>query len=743
MTAKELHKELPIWPYKQRIIDTVTGNRITVIIGETGSGKTTQIAQMLYEAGFANEGRIGVTQPRRVAALTVARRVAEEMNCEVGQEVGYRVRFEERTSGRTRIVYLTDGTLLREMLDDPELSAYSVIVLDEAHERSLNTDVLFGILKNLVKTRKTPFKLILTSATLDSAKFSSYFDDCPVLNIPGRQYDVQIVHSQDNHDNDYVAAAVDTALDIHLHQPPGDILVFLTGQAEIDKAVKQLGEAIAELPEGSCSDLLILPLYAAMPLELQARVFAPPPEGCRRLIVATNIAETSITVDGVVYVVDPGKVKQKTYTPATGMESLQVVPISRVQAMQRAGRAGRVCNGKCYRLYTTGFFENEMSEATVPEIQRTNMLTAVLYLKSLPLDIDVLAFDYLDSPGSEALEDALRQLFILDALDRDGHITDLGKRMAALPLEPSLARSLLAAADHDCLPDALTVTAMLSAETIFSGNRGPVQLLRNEADARGKTGGLSEQGRATLAEMMAEGLGDHILMLRLFQGWERSGFSSKWCKDLGLDVRGMHFAREVRKQLADLLAHVGSKVLPEESVACAKTIATGTKDSREAKRKRPSAGVDDLRKALLVGFANRLARRMPRHNGYKTLNERATLAQLHPATARIAADEDGLMPEFVIYYALVATAKVFLNKVCPMESEWVENVLPTLRNIDVERLSGGVTTRKAAKRAAIAGQLTETTAARDQPAGVPRKNDPAAVDAARQRYLARKSEKKK
>ncbi|EIE25953.1 putative ATP-dependent RNA helicase [Coccomyxa subellipsoidea C-169] len=701
MTAKEL----PIWPFRQTILDTVFKHPITVIIGETGSGKTTQIAQMLDKAYCAREGCIGVTQPRRVAALTVARRVAEEMRCEVGQEVGYRVRFEERTSRRTRIVYLTDGTLLREMLDDPELSAYSVIVLDEAHERSLNTDVLFGVLKSLVKTRQKPLKLILTSATLDSAKFSAYFDGCPVLNIPGRQYEVQIVHSQGNHENDYLAAAVDTALDIHLHQPPGDILVFLTGQAEIDKAVKQLSEAIAELPEDSCPDLLILPLYAAMPLELQARVFAPPPDGCRRLIMATNIAETSITVDGVVYVVDPGMVKQKSYTPATGMESLHVVPISRVQATQRAGRAGRVCNGKCYRLYTAQFFEREMSETTVPEIQRTNMLTAVLYLKSLPLDIDVLAFDYLDSPGSEALEDALRQLLILDALDRDGHITELGRRMAALPLEPSLARSLLAAADHDCLPETLTAAAMLSAETIFLGNR---------------QGELSEQGRAALAELMKEGLGDHILMLRIFQAWERNSFSSKWCKDMGLDVRGMHFAREVRKQLADL----GSCKSQARGGLCL-------------------AGVDALRRALLVGFANRLARRMPRHNGYKTLNERATLAQLHPATARIAADEDGLMPEFVIYYALFATAKVFLSKVCPMDSEWVEDILPKLRNIDVERLSGGMTTKKAAKRAAVVGDLSEKQVVKNVPVANARKNDLAAVDAARQRYLARKSDKKK
>lgn len=321
--------QLPIRRFQQQIVDSVRANAVTVVIGETGSGKTTQISQILEEAGFADDGIIGVTQPRRVAAVTVARRVAQEKNVQLGDEVGYAVRFEERTSRRTRIKYLTDGTLLRECLEDSDLKRYSVIVLDEAHERSLNTDILFGLLKDLVAKRQRPLKLVVTSATLDGDKFSKYFNSCPVFNVPGRTFPVDIIHSLEDHTQEYTTAAVDTAIDIHCHHPEGDILLFLTGQAEIDKAVRQLNDAVRSLPPGTCGDFMVLPIYAALPPEMQARVFAPAPKGCRRCIVATNIAETSVTVDGVVYVVDSGMVKQKEYNPQTGMDSLGVTPISR------------------------------------------------------------------------------------------------------------------------------------------------------------------------------------------------------------------------------------------------------------------------------------------------------------------------------------------------------------------------------------------------------------------------------
>ncbi|EFN54077.1 hypothetical protein CHLNCDRAFT_136192 [Chlorella variabilis] len=681
--------KLPIRQYQQQIVDSVRNNPVTVVIGETGSGKTTQISQILEEADFADDGIIG-------AAVTVARRVAWEKKVELGQEVGYAVRFEDRTSRCTRIKYLTDGTLLRECLDDAELARYSVLVLDEAHERSLNTDILFGLLKELVARRKRPLKLVVTSATLDGEKFSKYFSSCPVFHVPGRAFPVDVVHALEDHTGEYLAAAVDAAVDIHCNQPEGDILVFLTGQAEIDKAVRQLNEAVRQLPAHACGDLL-------------ARVFAPAPSGCRRCIVATNIAETSVTVDGVVYVIDSGMVKQKEYNPRTGMDSLGVTPISRVQATQRAGRAGRTRPGRCFRLYTQKFFEREMPDTTAPEIQRTSLVGAVLYLKSLPLSIDVLGFDYLDAPAVRQGAGAGWQ-------------------------------------QHQ-----------------QGGGRG-----RGPGGGGGGGGGgapaISAAGRQLLQELMQEGLGDHILLLRLYEAWDQAGQSIDWCRDIGVDGRSMRFARDIRQQLERIIGPDGAGLeaggarrrqhdaQPPAGAGQqqgggggegrpwdgARDVGRGERagaggggrreygrdgrDGRDSKRerereggeglprggKRPRRGFSDaatvtsLRMALTIGFANRLARRMPMHNGYRTLGQSSTLAQ-----------------------------------VCAVEAAWVQAIIPRLENIDVNRLSGGKTGQAAIAAAEARAAGTEA-AEQQRSAAVERRNTGDAVAAARARYLARK-----
>ncbi|RYR17020.1 hypothetical protein Ahy_B03g061830 isoform A [Arachis hypogaea] len=500
---------LPIVQYEEKIIETVERNPVVVVIGETGSGKSTQLSQMLYRRGYADSARIAITQPRRVAAVTVARRVAQELGVQLGEEVGYAIRFEDRTSHRTRIKYLTDGVLLRESLVNPELNEYSVIILDEAHERSLNTDILMGLMKRLAKIRTSNLKVLITSATLDGDKVSNFFRDCPVLTIPGKLYPVEILYSKER-PSSYLESSLKTAIDIHVREPEGDVLIFMTGQDDIEKLVSKLEDKVRSLEEGSCMDAIILPLHGSLPPELQAsklcsdsifliencayhwlelfsasckyynfymnqykvRVFSPPPPSCRRIIVATNIAETSLTVDGVVYVIDSGYVKQRQYNPSTGMYSLDIVQISKVQANQRAGRAGRTRPGKCYRLYPSQVYNDEFLDVTVPEIQRSSLAGSVLYLKSLDLpDIDILKFDFLDPPSSESLQDALKQLYLIDAIDENGAITSIGQKMAELPLEPSLSRTLMEANDYGCIPEALTVAAMLSAETTLLPGR--------------------------------------------------------------------------------------------------------------------------------------------------------------------------------------------------------------------------------------------------------------------------------
>ncbi|RYR64020.1 hypothetical protein Ahy_A03g010179 isoform E [Arachis hypogaea] len=657
---------LPIVQYEEKIIETIERNPVVVVIGETGSGKSTQLSQMLYRRGYADSARIVVTQPRRVAAVTVARRVAQELGVQLGEEVGYAIRFEDRTSHRTRIKYLTDGVLLRESLVNPELNEYSVVILDEAHERSLNTDILMGLMKRLAKIRTSNLKVLITSATLDGNKVSNFFRDCPVLTIPGKLYPVEILYSKER-PSSYLESSLKTAIDIHVREPEGDVLIFMTGQV---------------------------------------RVFNPPPPSCRRIIVATNIAETSLTVDGVVYVIDSGYVKQRQYNPSTGMYSLDIVQISKVQANQRAGRAGRTRPGKCYRLYPSQVYNDEFLDVTVPEIQRSSLAGSVLYLKSLDLpDIDILKFDFLDPPSSESLQDALKQLYLIDAIDENGAITSIGQKMAELPLEPSLSRTLMEANDYGCIPEALTVAAMLSAETTL-------------LPARSKTEKKRKHPEPNLPDGF--GLGDHIQLLQIFECWDQTDYDIGWCKDNGLQVRGMLFVRDVRKQLSQIM----------------QKIAKGPLDIRSSRRRGESRqDYRNLRKALCVGYANQLAERKMHHNGYRTLGFQGQVVQVHPSSV-LKADDLGKFPDYVVYHELIATPRPYMRNVCSVEMRWVVPVINKLKTLDVYKLSGGtgpVEEETERNVPDLPKKIVEVTAGVD--------DSESRIQAARERFLARKGKK--
>ncbi|KAK3032066.1 hypothetical protein RJ639_036280 [Escallonia herrerae] len=656
--------DLPILQFEEKILETVEKNPVVVIIGETGSGKSTQLSQILHRHGYSKRGTIAVTQPRRVAAVSVSRRVAHELGVQLGSEVGYAIRFEDRTSDLTKIKYLTDGVLLRESLSNPDLTQYSVIILDEAHERSLNTDILLGLMKRLVnsKTRKSNLRVLITSATLDGEKVSKFFSDCPVLNVPGKLFPVEIVYRSENAPkSNYIDLCLKTAIDIHVRELEGDILIFMTGQDDIEKLVTQLEQRIQGLEEGSVMDAIVLPLHGSLPPELQVRVFSPPPPNCRRFIVATNVAETSLTVDGVVYVIDSGYVKQRQYNPASGMYSLDVVPISKVQANQRAGRAGRTRPGKCYRLYPSIVY-NDFLDATVPEILRSSLAGSVLYLKSLDLpDIDILKFDFLDSPSFESLEDALKQLYLIDAIDENGTITSVGRTMAELPLEPSLSRTLIEADKLGCLSQALTVAAMLSVETTL---------------LPGRSKGSEKKRKQEPVDLPdGSGFGDHIQLLQIYNLWEETDFSVDWCKNNNLQVRGMMFVKNVRKQLAQIMQKIADSSLD---------------GGRNERRRDRQSGHDykNLRKALCAGYANQIGERMLRHNGYRTLGFKSQLVQVHPSSV-LRADDDGILPNYVIYHELIATSRPFMRNVCEVEMAWVTPILKKLQKLDIRKLSGG------------------------------------------------------
>ncbi|XP_073874475.1 ATP-dependent RNA helicase DHX33 isoform X4 [Macaca fascicularis] len=404
--AVELQRRsLPIFQARGQLLAQLRNLDNAVLIGETGSGKTTQIPQYLYEGGISRQGIIAVTQPRRVAAISLATRVSDEKRTELGKLVGYTVRFDDVTSEDTRIKFLTDGMLLREAISDSLLRKYSCVILDEAHERTIHTDVLFGVVKTAQKRRKElgklPLKVIVMSATMDVDLFSQYFNGAPVLYLEGRQHPIQVFYTKQPQ-NDYLHAALVSVFQIHQEAPPSqDILVFLTGQEEIEAMSKTCRDIAKHLPDG-CPALLVLPLYASLPYAQQLRVFQGAPKGYRKVIISTNIAETSITITGIKYVVDTGMVKAKKYNPDSGLEVLAVQRVSKTQAWQRTGRAGREDSGVCYRLYTEEEFE-KFDKMTVPEIQRCNLASVMLQLLAMKVP-NVLTFDFMSkpSPGSRS-----------------------------------------------------------------------------------------------------------------------------------------------------------------------------------------------------------------------------------------------------------------------------------------------------------------------------------------------------
>ncbi|KAE9406974.1 P-loop containing nucleoside triphosphate hydrolase protein [Gymnopus androsaceus JB14] len=536
LSIQSQRERLPIFKHREKLLYCMETFGVMIVIGQTGCGKTTQLPQYLMEAGWASEGNvIACTQPRRVAATSVAGRVAAEVGSVLGDEVGYTIRFEDVSDKqRTRILYMTDGMLFRETLVDPLLSRYSVIMLDEAHERSLYTDLLLGVLKK-IRRKRPSLRLIVSSATLDATSFLDYFTagtsskEATIVSLEGRMFPVEIAYLQEPVP-DYVLKAAVTAFDINNKHGPGDILIFLTGREEIDRCLEELSELLPSTPRSS-PRLVLLPLHAGLTTEEQLAVFEPAERGTRKVIVSTNIAEASVTIEGIKFVVDSGFVKIRIYNPTTGLASLATVPTSIASATQRAGRAGRTSPGICYRLCTQEIFER-LPHSTPPEITRTDMTTPLLQLKSLGID-NFMKFEWVSAPPAESILRALENLFAAGMIGEDGRLSPVGQKVAECPVDVGIARMLFSSSEYRCGEEILTIAAMCSVQDVF-------------IIPDGAPGALAElERRKFTAE---EGI-DKNIKFKVYNAFIRYGRSSSWCKSHALSFRGMSRAVSIRAQL--------------------------------------------------------------------------------------------------------------------------------------------------------------------------------------------------
>ncbi|KAG8698317.1 hypothetical protein FRC08_006001 [Ceratobasidium sp. 394] len=642
-TIDQTRKSLPIYTYREQLLEAIEAHQVLIVVAETGSGKTTQLPQYLHEAGYTKGGlKVGCTQPRRVAAMSVAARVAEEMGTKVGYEVGYSIRFEDCTSDKTVLKYMTDGMLLREFLTEPDLAGYSALIIDEAHERTLSTDILFALAKDIARFRPE-LRLLISSATMDANKFSGYFDDAPIFYVPGRRYPVDI-HYTPQPEANYLHAAITTVFQIHTTQPRGDILVFFTGQDEIDTAMENLQETARALGN-KVAELIVCPIYANLPSEMQAKIFEPTPEGARKVVLATNIAETSITIDGVVFVIDPGFVKQNSYNPRSGMASLVVVPCSRASANQRAGRAGRIGPGKAFRLYTKWAYSNELEENTVPEIQRTNLGMVVLLLKSLGIN-NLIEFEFMDPPPGETLMRALELLYALGALNDRGELTKLGRRMAEFPVDPMLSKTIIASEEYSCTDEVLSIISMLSeSSSLFYRPKDKKMHADKARQNFVKTGG------------------DHFTLLNIWEQWSETNYSQQWCYENFVQFKSLSRVRDIRDQLAGLCDRVEVVIQSNPN----------------------SNDIVPIQKAITSGYFYNTARLQKSGDSYRTLKTNQTV-HIHPSSSLFQSQPP---IKFALYYELVMTSKSYMRQVMDIKPAWLLEVAPHFfKPADLEQLGG-------------------------------------------------------
>ncbi|CCH60435.1 hypothetical protein TBLA_0C06420 [Henningerozyma blattae CBS 6284] len=658
---------LTVYKNKDEIMKYIENCQVTVLIGETGSGKSTQIPQFLLESNKSKNKKdsfsIAVTQPRRVAAINLANRVAQEFGCNIGDQVGYSVRFDNKTSSRTNLKYLTDGMLLRELMIDKQLKDYNVVIIDEAHERTVLTDLILGFLKSLIMGPRPDLKIIVMSATLQAEKFSEFFNNAPILFVEGRKFPVTQYYLKAASD-DIVDSIIRCCVQINQGEPIGDILCFLPGQEEIDKAVtivNKISELVASSSEHRVPSMVAYPLYAALPPSKQAQVFLPIKGFKRKIVFSTNIAETSVTISGVKYVVDSGLRKVKVWRHQLGLATLLTVPISQASAMQRTGRAGRETAGKSYRLYRENDFES-LPLQTEPEIARSDVTSPVLFLKRSGVH-DIVNWTWFENPGKSSLVMGLQELYQLGALDDSGKITKRGEQMALLPLAPHLSSVLISASETDCLNEVIDIVACLSVENLLLN---PLPEQRDEVN----------ENRITLCNN-GKKYGDLIMLKELFNIYfyeldtiqdDKNIERSNWCKDLCISYRGFKNVVKVREQLrmyCRKLFNNSNNITEDE----AKTM-----DLDNEK-------IAKILKCFLIGFSKNTAIGMP-DRSYRTVTTGEAIS-VHPSSLLFLNKNcPGIM-----YTEYVFTTKGYARNVSRIELSWLQEIV-TIGNVtSKERVS--------------------------------------------------------
>ena len=648
LSMQQQRQRLPVFKYRNQILHLLEKYQTLVLSGSTGSGKSTQVPQYLHESGWTNEDySIAVTQPRRVAATSVANRVAEEMGTFMGREVGFAIRFENCCDEKlTKIKYMTDGYLIREMMSDPLLTKYSVILLDEVHETTLCTDLVVGLMKKILRQRPD-LRLIISSATLDAEKFVKFFnfkkilnkkeDTAFALNIEGRSYPVDMHYLQSPTPN-YVKTSIETVLDIHKHEGNGDVLVFLTGEQEVQEAMKLLQTYLAD-EKKSKETLLVLPLYAGLPISEQLKVFQRTPPNMRKVVFSTNVAEASVTINGIVYVVDCGFVKLKVFNVDSTLDSLLVVPVSKASADQRAGRAGRVRSGKAYRLFTEDQFE-KLQQFSVPEMQRTNLASAVLQLKSLGIN-NILRFSFVHPPPAQLLVHGVELLHALGAIDEECSLTQpLGVRMAEFPLDPMLSKMLLTSGKYECSEEAVTLAAMIQIENIFVS----IPNKKNKI------------ARARLRFAAREG--DHLTLVNVYRAFVKSNRNPQWCHANFLNYQSLRRVEKIRSQLVNMLKRYDIPM-----VSCE------TDDEK-------------LRKCIISGFFANVAKYHP-SGEYRTVRTDHPL-HLHP-TSVLATEEKPA--KLLIFHQVLCTSRDYMRDATVIQLDWLLEIAHKYYNYGTDTLT--------------------------------------------------------